>query len=213
MSDSVANSMKLVEETVIPTGRGHALVVPKGQVLRIFLVEDTQVGDCVFYNADDHREYWHCGQSWGINATLGTGNARRFKYFYSKPPRENLMLTVVQDTVGNHWGNMSGRCSRMLYERWGYGAHRSCQQNLEEALEPFRISPDEVYDVFNVFMNAGMDGDGNFTIETTTAKKGDFIDLRAEMNILAGISACPDDKMPTNGGSCKPLGLKVFAPE
>lgn len=207
------DSYKLVEEIVIPAGTGHGLIVPKDHVLRIFLVEDTQVGDCAFYNADDHREYWHCGQSWGINATLGTGNARRFDHFYSKPPRENLMMTVLEDTVGNHWGNMSGRCSRMLYERWGFGDHRSCQQNLEEALAPFGLEPDDVHDVFNVFMNAEMDGDGNFTICETTARKGDFIDLRADMNVLAGVSACPDDKMPTNGGSCKPLGLHLYRPK
>ena len=74
-----------------------------------------QVGDCVFYNAHDYREMWHCGQSWAINVICGTGTSKSFKYFYSKPPRENVMMTVVDDTCGNHWGNMGGRCSTRLY--------------------------------------------------------------------------------------------------
>ena len=90
-------------------------MVPRGQVLRIHLVEDRQVGDCCFFNASDHREVFHVGQTWALNVLLGTGTAKSFKHFYSKPPRENVMLTVVADTVRNHWGNMGGRCSRRLY--------------------------------------------------------------------------------------------------
>jgi uncharacterized protein YcgI (DUF1989 family) len=41
--------------------------------------------------------------------------------------------------------------------------------------------------------------------------KDDYIDLRAEMDILAGISACPSDKARTNNGQPNPLGIKIFA--
>ena len=89
--------------------------MPRAHLLRIHLVEDRQVGDCCFFNAQDHREAFHVGQTWALNVLLGTGTARSFRHFYSKPPRENVMLTVVADTVRNHWGNMGGRCSRRLF--------------------------------------------------------------------------------------------------
>jgi uncharacterized protein YcgI (DUF1989 family) len=87
-----------LHDFIIPAGHGRALVVPRGAVLRIHLVEDKQVGDCCFFNADDHREVFHVGQSWALNVMLGTGNARSWLHFYSKPPRENVMLTVLEDT-------------------------------------------------------------------------------------------------------------------
>ena len=34
--------------------------------------------------------------------------------------------------------------------------------------------------------------------------------IRAEMDVLAAVSACPSDRAPTNGGKCRPLGLKIF---
>ena len=197
-------------EFIIPAREARAFVVPRGAHLRIHLVEDKQVGDCCFFNADDPREVFHVGQTWALNVLLGTGNAKRFRHFYSKPPRENVMLTVVEDTVRNHWGNMGGRCSRRLYElRDGDGTHRSCQENLAEALAPHGLTGDDIVDVFNVFMNVELRADGSFTILPPTARKGDYIELRAEMNILAAVSACPADRNATNDGRAKPLGITV----
>jgi uncharacterized protein len=197
---------------IIPAREARAFLVPRGARLRIRLVEDRQVGDCCFYNADDHREVFHVGQTWALNVLLGTGNAKSFRHFYSKPPRENVMLTVVEDTVRNHWGNMGGRCSRKLYElRDGDRTHRSCQENLAEAIAPHGLTGDDIVDVFNVFMNVELRPDGSFTILPPTARKGDYIDLRAEMNILAAVSACPADRNATNDGRAKPLGITIVA--
>ena len=204
---------RIVQDFVIPARQGRAVEVAKGHILRIHLVADRQVGDCVFFNADDHREVFHVGQSWALNVMLGTGTAKAFRHFYSKPPRENVMLTVVEDTVRNHWGNCGGRCSRRLYELVDKtGDHRSCQENLTEALAPYGLVGDDIVDVFNVFMNAELRPDGDFAIRPPTAMKGDHIDLRADMNVLAAISACPSDGRATNDGVPKPLGVTVLAP-
>ena len=202
---------RTLEDFIIPAGHGRAFIVPRGAVLRIHLVEDKQVGDCCFFNAHDHREVFHVGQSWALNVLLGTGNAKSFKHFYSKPPRENVMLTVVEDTVRNHWGNMGGRCSRRLYALTsGDTDHRSCQENLTEALAPYGLSGDDIVDIFNVFMNVEMQPDGSFALLPPTAMKGDYIDLRAEMDVLAAVSACPSDRRATNDGRAKPLGITVY---
>lgn len=202
----------LVEEFIIPKQEARAFVVPKGQVLRIHLVEGRQVGDCVFYNADDYKEMFHCGQSWALNGVGGTGTSKSFKYFYSKPPRENVMLTTLEDTVQNHWGSMGGRCSRRWYEtKVGEPDHPNCQDNLANALEPYGLTGDDIFDIFNVFMNVELGTDGSFKLTTPTTEAGDYIDLRAEMNVLAAISACPSDNSPTNDFKAKPLGVKIFA--
>ena len=203
---------ELISDTVIPARHGRAFVVSRGQVLRIYLPEGKQVGDCVFLNANDYREQFHVGQSWLINMMLGTGTATSFKHFYSKPPRENILLTVLDDTVGSHWGNMGGRCSKRLYElRDNNLDHRSCQENLAEALAPYGLEGDQIIDIFNVFMNVVCTPDGRFEIHPPTADRGDYIDLLPEMDILAGISACPADTTPTNEGAPKSLGVKIFA--
>lgn len=202
----------VVSEFIIPATEGRAFEVNQGQTLRIHQVVGGQVGDCVFYNARDHKEMFHVGQSWAINVILGTGTSKSFKHFYSKPPRENVMLTVVDDTRRNHWGNMGGRCSSRLYElRDSLTAHRSCQENLTEALLPHGISGDDIFDIFNVFMNVQLYEDGGFKILPTEVGPDDYIDLRADIDVLAAVSACPADTSPTNGGKSAPLGIKIFA--
>jgi len=205
-------SDEVISAFEIPARHGRAVVVEKGQILRIHQIAGGQVGDCVFYNANDHREWFHVGQSWATNVICGTGTSKSFRYFYSKPPRENVMLTVLADTYTNHWGNMGGRCSARLYERRdSLNEHRSCQENLTEALEPYGLSGDEVMDVFNVFMNVELDTEGGFRILPTSVGKDDYIDLLAEMDVLAAVSACPADTSPTNGGKSAPLGIKIMA--
>ena len=95
---------RTLEDFIIPAREARAFLVPRGALLRIHLVEERQVGDCCFFNADDHREVFHVGQSWALNGLLGTGNAKSFRHFYSKPPRENVMLTVIGVTVRNSLG-------------------------------------------------------------------------------------------------------------
>ena len=204
---------RLVAEFVIPARHARAFEVTRGQIFRIHQIDGGQVGDCVFYNARDYKEMFHVGQSWAINGILGTGTSKSFKHFYSKPPRENVMLTTVADTVKNHWGNMGGRCSRRLYElRDRLAEHRSCQENLTEALEPYGLTGDDVFDIFNVFMNVELYPDGSFRMKPTEVGKDDYIDLKAEMDVLAAVSACPADTSPTNGGRSAPLGIKIFQP-
>ena len=204
---------KPAEAFEIPATYGRGFIVKKGQVLRIHQTVGGQVGDCAFFNANDTKEMFHCGQSWAINVIAGTGTSHAFKYFYSKPPRENVMMTVLEDTYPNHWGNMGGRCSSRLYEirdNLPVGSHRSCQENLREAVEPFGLTGDDIYDVFNVFMNVDLLTDGTFKIKPTEVGLDDYIEMRAEMDILAAISACPADTSETNGGKSAPLGIQIF---
>ena len=202
---------RIVQDSVIPAGYGQAFEVRKGQVLRIHAVEDGQVGDCCFFNANDYKEWFHVGQTWSLNVVRKTGNGSYYTYFYSKPPRENLMFTVLEDTTKRHFALNGGRCSKRLYEfRNGISEHRSCQGNLEEALAPYGITGDDIGDIFNVFMEVDLQSDGDFQFTATNVKKGDYIDLLAEMDVLAGISACPSDVSATNHFSIKPLGVQIL---
>ena len=120
------------------------------------------------------------------------------------------MLTVLEDTVKNHFGNNGGYCNRRLWELRGRSdPERSCQQNLEEALASHGITGDDIGDCFNVFVNAELDENGGVNTVPPTALKGGYIDLLAEMDILAGISACPVDTA-VNDYRTKPLGVKIL---
>jgi uncharacterized protein YcgI (DUF1989 family) len=121
------------------------------------------------------------------------------------------MLTTLADTYPNHCGNVGGRCSeRVCALRDCVSSRRSCQQNLTEALAPFGVSGDDIVDTFNAFMKVDLHPDGSFNMLPSEAGADDDIDLRAEMDVLAAVSACPSDGPAPNGGRIKPLGFKIY---
>ena len=82
--------LEVVQDAIVPARHGMAFEVKKGQVLRIYLVEDTQVGDCVFFNANDYKEMFHVGATWSLNVFRDTGGSKDYKYLYSKPHMKRL---------------------------------------------------------------------------------------------------------------------------
>src|SRR5438128_10802716 len=121
----------LVEEINIPEEHARAFTVPAGHVMKIIEIEGLQCADVAIFNAQNYRETYDPGASYLLNCRQGTGNAKRLKYLYSRPPRLNLMFTVVEDTVGVHWCLLGVRCNPKVYELRGFkGYHRNCQDSL-----------------------------------------------------------------------------------
>ena len=59
-------------------------------------------------------------------------------------------------------------------------------------------------------MNAGIDQKGLIYVKPSLSKQGDHIDLRAEMDILCAISACPSTGV-CNNGIPKPVGVELLS--
>ena len=198
----------LVADFIIPATHAKAFEVKRGQVLNIVQVAGPQMVDAVFLNANDLREVFHAGWTAALNMMAGTGTLRKVGKLYSKPPRDNLMLEVVEDPVGVHLPWNGGRCSRGFYSGIGQPDHRNCQDNLAEVLAPYGLGEDDVPDVFNAFMNVAGIEEGRFETVMPVSKKGDYISLRAEMDILAAVSACPFDLLYTP----RPLQIQIIQP-
>ena len=202
----------LKQEIVIPAGFAKAFKVSKGEILRIGQVEGGQVGDVIIFNANDYHEHFHVSESLVLNSIEGIGNMKYITKFYSQPSKENLMFTVVEDTTKTHFVWNGARCSPKIYQmrdNVSVPPHRSCQTNLAEAIAPYGLSADEVPDVFNVFMNVAVEND-NFVIRPPIVGKDDYIDMRAEMDCLVAVSACPSDRITTNSGRIKPLLVRIY---
>lgn len=200
-------------EIFVPAGEARAFTVKKGQIFRVSQVEGGQVADLTLLNFQNPREGLHIGHSVALNCIKGIGNIKKLKELYSRPPYENVMATVVADTVGVHWAYMGSRCTRLIYkvrDKIDSPPHRNCQDNLAEALAPYGIRADEIPDVFNLWMDVEINEEGRFTYRPTPAKKGDHIDFRAEMDLLGAISACPNDTTVISHFKVKPLLVTIF---
>jgi aminomethyltransferase len=125
-----------------------------------------------------------------------------------------LLLTLVEDTVGRH-DTFGIACNRESYEVLGYPEHLNCTDNFNRELAAFGYAPRRFYpDVINWFFNTKVGADGRIVeIEPSLSKPGDYVLLRAECDLLAAASACPDDVTPTNGFNPTDVMVRVFPGE
>ena len=123
--------------------------------------------------------------------------------------RSNIMLRIVEDTVGRH-DFLLAPCSREMF-RIIYGdtePHQGCFGNLANALAPFGIAADAIPTAFNCFMNVPVDGvTGAFKVLPPLSKAGDSITFRAEMDLIIGLTACSAGQ--SNNFSYKPIHYEI----
>jgi len=83
-----------------------------------------------------------------------------------------------------------------------------CYENLSRALAAYGIVPEDIPNPFNLNQHMKIDGaTGRMDHTTVRARPGSYVELRAEMNLLAALSACPD--MPVGG---KPVDIMIYEP-
>ena len=182
---------------------GVAFTLERGQMVRIIDVQGEQVSDLTAFNRTDRREWLSSGRSLDYANTiyLTTGHT-----LYSN--RSTPMFTILEDRVGKHdflYTPCSPETFSILYGH--QGEHPSCFGNLAESLAPYGITPDEIPTTFNIFMNVDVLPNGELKLGPPTSRAGDYIDLRAEMEVIVGVTACSAEM--SNNYSFKPIDVEV----
>jgi uncharacterized protein len=194
----------LRDETIAPAGH-FAAEIRKGQVLRIVDIEGQQVADLVTINAHNLAVRLSVMNTINLNKQVFP----RVGYvLYSD--EASAMMTIIADTCGVH-DMLAGACSRYTNERrYGVKDTKNCRDNLAAALEPWGIGWKDVPFNMNVFMNCPIGSDGNWSIQVPKSKAGDYIDFRAEMDVIAAFSNCPQIHNACNAFRLKPLRAVIY---
>lgn len=184
---------------------GKALPVQRGQVLRIEQLGSGQCADFNAFNLHDYRECFHTGRTrhlHGLHPSVGD-------HLWSAPPRERPMLTIIDDPVGTN-DIQYPRCTGFLYEyQYGFELHTNCHDILAESIREYGLTPDDVHDSFNFWMHTGVEDDHMF-IKRLLARQGDYVELIAQMDVLAVPNVCGADIFSTSNFELKPLLVQVF---
>ena len=190
---------------VIPPRTGVAFALDAGQILTVIDPEGEQVGDLLAFNRHDVAEAISSGRTFDYASRiyLTAGDP-----LYSN--RSNVMLTIVEDTVGRH-DFLLTPCSREMF-RIIYGdpnPHQGCFGNFVAALESFGITADAIPTAFNCFMNVPVDGEtGTFKVLPPLSRAGDKISFRAEMELLIALTACSAGQ--SNNFTYKPIHYEIW---
>ena len=191
--------------TRIAPQSGRAFRLRRGDVLRVVDPLGEQVSDLFAFKDGDSACALSSGRTidYASRIYLTTGDVL---YANDSQP----MFTIVADQVGRH-DFLLTPCSQEMFEILyrHRGHHPSCFENLYTALAPFGIVPSQISTTFNIFMNVTVDADGLVAVRTPRSKAGDFIELRAEMDLVCALTSCSAEQ--SNNGTFKPIDYAVIA--
>lgn len=197
---------KVLREFVIPAREYAALTMKEGESLRFVDMEGKQVPDLVCFNQRDLSEELSMGNSLLINKRreLVKGNV-----LYSVICNPMMTITGYSNELSFAYGPM---CSEEVNRvRYGVAGTRNCRDNFAMALKDWGFSARRIPDAFVPFMRVEVDERGNMEIREPTSKPGDHYDLRAEMDLVVGISNCPQERNPCNGFNPTAMGVIIYA--
>ncbi len=203
----ITRSLIATEEIIPPRG-GTAFPIRAGQVCRVIDVEGKQVADFLCFNLHDLVDKLSVENTQLLNGTLFL---TRGHHLYST--KATQLMTITADSCGVH-DLISGSCSEYTNAyRYGVRGTPNCRSNFERVLKPYGIPLAEIPYSFNIFMNTPISPDGTTGIQEPKSKPGDYVDLRANIDLLIAISNCPQERNPCNGFNPTRLAVVVYEVE
>ena len=200
-------NLKKIDQIIIPPRDAKCFRVPKSHFFRIYCQNGPQVGDLNLWNEHNLNEKFYSGKTRALYGThLSTNDQLWSSLTYLRP-----MATITHDTLdwygfdddgGSVHDVIGTRCdpyTEKILSNKEY--HFCCHSNLIRALSNYKnISYKEaeiyIHDVLNVFMCTGFTKDTHqYFMKASPVRIGDYIEFFSEIDLLAGLSACP-------GGDC-----------
>ncbi len=191
-------------DVIIPAREGRAFEMQTGQRMKIVDVQGQQVADFIAFSLQNPDEFLSACHTRGM---LGSLRPQLRQPLYTS--LRNPIFFLEEDTVGIH-DMLFAPCDRKRYALdYADYNHPGCRDNLHQALGG-RVPYARIPDTVNWFMNVVWTPDGSVAIVEPVSKAGDYVVLRAEMDALVAISACPQDKNPCNAFKPTELRVQVF---
>lgn len=183
------------ELVTIPARRGKAARLAKGQSIRIVNTHGNQVVDTWAFNAADLHEFMSMEHARAyidrIRPKVGDPIASN---------RRRPILTLTEDTSPGVHDTLIAACDTWRYKNLGCKEyHSNCTDNLREAMAELGLVPPECPSPLNLWMNIPVVDNDGIQWLPPVSRPGDYVVLRAEIDCIVAMSACPQDMIPING--------------
>ena len=187
-------TIDLTRARLIPARNGVAARLDAGETVMVVNTHGKQVVDTWAFNARDTGEFMSMEHSRAsmlrliprVGDTLTTN-------------RRRAILTLVADTTPGIHDTLLAACDLHRDRQLGaVGHHDNCTQNLAHALEAVGLSAAVTPAPHNLFMNVPVADHGQLDFKPPVSEAGQYVALRAEMELVIVFSACPQDMVPVN---------------
>ncbi len=195
---------------VIPAGDYFLRTIPSGRTFRIVDLEGNQAADTLFFNAGDIADRYSA-----VDTIRAQGNVYLSCGSKLLTTSGQVLAEIVADTVGRH-DTLGGACAtesntvRYALEKRTMHACRDSWLLAVAEHDGLGISKRDITHNINFFMNVPVTADGGLTFADGLSGPGQYVELRAAMDIVVLISNCPQLNNPCNAYNPTPIEFLVW---
>jgi len=188
------------ETFTLPARRGRAVRLIAGQAIQIINTHGAQVVDTWCFSAEDLTEFM---SNEHMRPTLGRIWPQQGDDLVTN--RRRPILHFEEDTSPGRHDTLMAACDDYRYGLLGCTEyHDNCTDNLYAGMRQIGLVPPECPSPVNLWMNIPVDDAGNTSWGEPLSRPGDHVILRARMDCIVAMSACPQDILPINGAARAP---------
>ena len=210
--ESPLKAADAVYSAEIPAGEPWLYEIRRGQTFRIVDLRGNQAVDTLFYNAHDYADRYSAQDTIREqrNIYLTTGSKLMSTH-------GNVLLTITADTCGRH-DTLGGACaneSNMVRYAIEKRHMHACRSSFLKGLIEWGQGMDkrDITSNINFFMNVPVTPEGRLTFEDGISEPGKYVEMRAETDVLAAISNCPQLNNPCNAYDPTPVQVLIWQPQ
>jgi uncharacterized protein len=187
----------------VPAREGRSFQVDAGQTIRVIDVQGQQVCDFWAFRVGHLSEYVSashtriaCSRVWLARGDALVSNLR------------TPLLTLVDGQEGHDL--LAPCCDPERYRRdYGLENHANCRENLFGVMKSYGLDYELLPDPVNLFERTRVGPEGEMEVVEPTTRAGDYALLRAEVDLIVAVSACPQDQNPCNGFNPTDIMIEV----
>jgi urea carboxylase-associated protein 2 len=203
----------LWEEIVQPAAT-WSHVVKRGTALRITDLEGGANTGAIFYNADCPVERYN------MPDTLKAQHiARLTKGFVLYSDMGRILYSLTEDTVGWHDPLGGHGNAQLVGEKYGVASYqerrndyyKNARDSFLVELGKYGLGPRDMVANVNFFSRVDVDSGGGMTFAAGNSRPGDYVELRAEMNVLTILNTCQHPLDPYPRYAPKPVLVSLWS--
>jgi hypothetical protein len=199
----------VVWDETLDAGDYCARILKAGTRLRLTNLEGDACANLLAYNADRPIERINVADTIKVqwNAYLGKG-----KLILSDMGR--VLLSIIEDTCGNHDTICGPSTEKSNARKFGHGENYSPYPNARDrfllGLLKFGLGKKDIAPNINLFKGVRVGEGGGLQFIPRSSKPGDYVELRAEMNVLIVVANTPHVLDPRTKYTCTPVRLTAY---
>ena len=181
----------VLRRETIPGGWYWTSQISRGETLRLLNVSATPGVSLFAWNAKDRSERYNSADTIKVQ---WTSELRKGRLLLSDMGR--VLFSIVEDTCGMHDTVVGGSTAASNLCNYGSASLRSTRANMLLAAGKHGLGPRDIAPVVTFFAPLTVTGDAIAWRSDAVLRAGEFVDLRAEIDLIVAVSNCPHPLAP-----------------